>query len=371
MLTLRDFCKVTFWLAVCTFVSMFFAFSAFGQDSAAIAGLAPDSGTLIQQALVALAQAWSVGPWYVALIGSIVIVVNLYKSDTVGSLIPEKFQFHTLPIWGQLVVVAVAAVLSAIAAKVGLGLSIGATIAVGLGSGIAAALAHRTVLQPAGNIVARVASPGITRAVSLIARPSQFEMMKTFGVDCVVTNDGKSGKGISNIKLPLLILAVLISLMLAHKARAETISSFQDEYLQGTGGTKINARACTEAAAFRNTGWINVRLQREVVFDIDFVDADSSATNLTVACETARTNAGAVGSGRYLPVALSTSVAGVTTLTRDTRIIVATTGAGPGTSKWTLSFSRIPAPWINCVFTCGAGGAAADNMTVYARGISP
>lgn len=173
-----------------------------------------------------------------------------------------------------------------------------------------------------------------------------------------------------------IVLAVGAALMWGRLAHAETIQSSQDPslFLSGagvTGGTKLNGVACTAAAASRWTGWIYVQLQSNLVLDFDFVDGDASAANLGWRCETSRSNATANDAGRDLPIDVSTSAAGVTTFMPASWVWVATTGGPPGTSRGTLTIANIPAPFINCLATCGAGGDAGDTITAFARGTSP
>lgn len=117
----------------------------------------------------------------------------------------------------------------------------------------------------------------------------------------------------------------------------------------------INGVDCTQAAANRWTGWLQVSDKRNVVFDVDFTDADSSAASLDVTCETSTSSATAQGAGRDLPVITSTAATGVNSMTISTWRWVSTTGGAPGTSSFVLYIQNIPAPWLACLFTCGAG----------------
>ncbi len=161
-------------------------------------------------------------------------------------------------------------------------------------------------------------------------------------------------------------VAILTTYKLAH-AQTTSIVSTQDA-TTATFGAKLTGVLCNAAAASRWTGWINVSSKRNVVFDIDFVDADASGA-LTVRCETSRVNTTTADAGRDLPVMYSTASTGISLLTTSTYQFVSTAGANPGTSSWVLYIENIPAPWIECLVTCG--GAAADNITVFARGINP
>lgn len=174
------------------------------------------------------------------------------------------------------------------------------------------------------------------------------------------------------------LVAMLFALLAVRQARAQnvTIVSSQNTTLSGTGGAKLTSVACTAAAASRWTGWINVSTQRNLVLDVDFVDANASAASLDVRCETSRDSVTAADAGRDLPVLFATSTttpAGVSRITQSTYSWVATdtTTTNPGTSSFVLYIENIPAPFIECLFTCGAGGAAADNVTVFARGVNP
>lgn len=161
-------------------------------------------------------------------------------------------------------------------------------------------------------------------------------------------------------------------------AQNVSLLSRQDIGLSGTGGAKIAAGACNAAAAVRWTGWINVSIQRNIVLDIDFVDADASSTSLDVTCESSRVNTTAQGAGRDLPVITATSNAAVTRGTstipfQHTWSFVAPNNvvANPGTFSTVLFIENIPAPFIACLFVCAGVPAAADTITVFARGVNP
>lgn len=165
-----------------------------------------------------------------------------------------------------------------------------------------------------------------------------------------------------------LLAAALI--FVAIKATAQTVYTKQDENLQTTGGLKLTSVPCTIGAASRWTGWILVSTMRSIALDVDFVDASASAASLDMRCETSRVNTTPYDSGRDLGVLVST-VNGVTTSVPSSWSQKNAALGPPGTSGWTWSVTNIPAPWINCLFTCGAGGAADDNITVFVRGIVP
>lgn len=156
------------------------------------------------------------------------------------------------------------------------------------------------------------------------------------------------------------------------EAQAQTIYSRQDTSLNTTGGTKLSAVACTAVDALRWTGWLQVDTYRNASFDIDFVDGDASAANLTVRCESSRSSATVADAGRDLPIIVSTATTGINTLVPQAQWrYVSSTGAAPGTFSTTLYISNIPAPFVECLFTCGAGALAADTITVFARGVTP
>lgn len=156
-------------------------------------------------------------------------------------------------------------------------------------------------------------------------------------------------------------------------AQSTAIVSTQTD-LNGLVSPIINGALCTGAAATRWTGWIKVVNQRNIVFDVDFLDANASAASLDVTCETSRSTATAQGAGRTLPVIWQTSTTGtvgVSSMSQSLWRWLSTSGGAPGTSAFPLYIENIPAPLIACLFTCGAGGAAADTITVFARGINP
>lgn len=143
---------------------------------------------------------------------------------------------------------------------------------------------------------------------------------------------------------------------------------------QSTTTVRIDPAAvdCASAAGARWTGWIAVSQWRNVVFDITFVDANSSAASLDVRCETTTNSGSAADSEKDLPVIVSTASTGTSVIVpAGTWSYRSTTGAAPGSFESTLYIENIPAPFIECLFTCGAGGAAADTIGVNSRTITP
>lgn len=173
------------------------------------------------------------------------------------------------------------------------------------------------------------------------------------------------------------IVLVLLGGSAVALAQNVSIVSSQDTTMPvagvNTGGTKLAAVACNVAAASRWTGWINVSQKRNIVFDVSFVDANASAAAVDVRCEASTSNATVADAGFDLPTVYATTTAApvaISSMAAGTwRWVDATTGANPGTSAFELYIENIPAPFIECLFVCG--GAAADNITVFARGVNP
>lgn len=320
----------------------------------------------ITQAVALLGELWSQWRWWGLLVGVVIVGVNTYK--LAENVLPEAIRFSRLRLRWQLVIVALAAGLATGVAKLGAGMTLAASIVAGIVAALGAAGLHAGALKPAAQaLLPRVTDPKMRYAMSLVFNPGTGKSTLAPPSSSATTGE----RGAVNVRVLVAVLVAAGLLGVAAVVRAQTVYSKQDTSLTGTGGSKLAAVACTAAAAARWTGWISVATQREVVFDVDFVDADASAASLDVRCETSRTSATAADAGRELPVITATSAAGVSSMTRDSRSWVSTTGGAPGTSSFTVTFANIPAPWINCLWTCGAGGAAADTITVYARGITP
>lgn len=163
-----------------------------------------------------------------------------------------------------------------------------------------------------------------------------------------------------------LISFLLASLAWANFASAQSVTLNSAQTLTTA---RLTAVACNAAAAARWTGWIPVSTQRNVVFDVDFVDANASAASVDVRCEGSTSASTVADAGRDLPVITATATTGISLITISTLSWVATGGGAPGTSSYELYIENIPAPFVECLFTCG--GAAADNITVASRGINP
>lgn len=157
---------------------------------------------------------------------------------------------------------------------------------------------------------------------------------------------------------------------IAHSQSTVAIVSSQNNSTAQGFGVKLNAVGCN-AGTLLWTGWTNVTGQRNIVYDVALVDANSDETSLDVRCETSTTDTTAVDAGFDLPVITSTASTGVNSLTLNTWSWVAVGGGAPGTSKFELYIENIPAPFIECLFTCQGAKAAADTVTARARGINP
>lgn len=166
------------------------------------------------------------------------------------------------------------------------------------------------------------------------------------------------------------LAVILVAFFSVSRVEAQTVYNLQKTTGGGL-GAKLAAVACNAAPGSRWTGWIQVDTFGRSTLDIDFVDADSDETSLDMRCETTRDSSIANDAGRDLPVIVSTASTGVNTLTQSTWRWVSTTGGAPGSSQYTITVSNIPAPFINCLFTCQGVVEAADTITVFARALTP
>ena len=140
-----------------------------------------------------------------------------------------------------------------------------------------------------------------------------------------------------------------------------------------TYGTKIDGLALTSG---RYTGWIDTGVVRAVIFDIDFTDANSSCTAVKMVCETSQVATTTNGAGRdyHGPTTCSggSCFSEPKTWCDGTNAACGVgAGSAPGSSAWTWVVDNVPGPWLNCYFTATGTPAAADVLTVYARGVSP
>jgi len=162
-------------------------------------------------------------------------------------------------------------------------------------------------------------------------------------------------------QLLLTIAATVAAVSLGSVVVATPVEYVRDESAAQDRGTKISGLGLDSA---RWTGWINTSNMRSIAFDIDFTDANSSVTAVTMVCETSRSSATANDAGRDIhTVSISSG-----TITSSVATWTYTTG---GSKAWTWTVSNIPAGWLNCEFDATGTPAAADVITVYARGISP
>ncbi len=158
-------------------------------------------------------------------------------------------------------------------------------------------------------------------------------------------------------------LFVLIgALCLAPKALAQTYYRVEDANtaIGLNRGQKITALTC---AAGRWTGWINVKNWRALVLEITN-PTYGAATSVDVRCESSQSSATADDAGEDIHVIVSTAATGVSTTEIDTR-----RNNVSATERWDVTFTNIPAPWINCNVICPAG--TTDTVSVFARVVTP
>jgi hypothetical protein len=155
----------------------------------------------------------------------------------------------------------------------------------------------------------------------------------------------------------------------ADSASGQAVYSTQDSNLGGTGGVKING-ATTTCAAPHWTGWIRVPNMRSIVYDVDYTvgGAGTAPTGWTATCETSRLSTTVAGTGRRLPTVATTCAAHACTGDMGSMTWARISAV---TEYWTFTVDNIPAPYIECLFTCTGAPDADDNLTVYARGITP
>lgn len=155
------------------------------------------------------------------------------------------------------------------------------------------------------------------------------------------------------------LLAFLVA-SLSVAAYGDTVEITKIE-TRATYGTKINGLALTSA---RWTGWIDTGIVRAVAFDIAFTDANASVTTVDMVCETSRS-------------ATTTNDAGYDLHSQDcaagacVSYIRSWSYTTAGSKSWTWVVDAIPAPWLNCKLSATGTPAAADVITVYARGLTP
>ena len=138
---------------------------------------------------------------------------------------------------------------------------------------------------------------------------------------------------------------------------------------------RIDALALTSA---RWTGWMDAGDKRSVALQIDFTDANSSCTAVSLVCETSRVASTAPDSGADMHVLVcgdgGVCVSTPMTLCYGTDAACGITGGGnaaPGSKIWTWTIANIPDQWVNCKVSASGTPAAADVLTVYETGITP
>lgn len=162
------------------------------------------------------------------------------------------------------------------------------------------------------------------------------------------------------------IITMFLLLACAQTLAASTvIENRKDADLYGTGGTVVDDLALTST---RYTGWINVSQMAKIVFEISLTDANSSVAAVQMKCWGESDASTANGSG-YRAQAIS--VAAGTANSYDAVWDKGTLEGAPGTSEWSWIFDNLTHPYVNCSLEATSGAAAADKISVVARGRTP
>lgn len=126
-----------------------------------------------------------------------------------------------------------------------------------------------------------------------------------------------------------------------------------------TGGTLISAAAFN---AGNWGGWVYSERQAAICFDILYTR--STATGVTMRCETSQLSSTA-NDGGYDLHAIDVGAGTANSY------LVTWTYTGSATARWTWCVDDPPGRFLNCLFDDVASGGANDLLTVVARGVSP
>lgn len=137
---------------------------------------------------------------------------------------------------------------------------------------------------------------------------------------------------------------------------------FKDDASSGF-GTVIDGEGLDSA---QWTGWIPAHKYRSIAFDFTFTDANDSVTAVTMVCETEADGTTANDSGKELHILYDSATQGTSDSLQHTWSNATTNG-----EEWTWTVSNLPAPYLNCKIDATGTPAAADVVTVVARGITP
>jgi hypothetical protein len=131
-----------------------------------------------------------------------------------------------------------------------------------------------------------------------------------------------------------------------------------------TDGVCINDEALTSAQV---TGWIPIREYRAITFGIKLTDANNSVTAVTMDCETSNLNSTTTNAGYDVCVAVSTSLAGTSTIVCPHLWSIANAYA----DYFNLTVDNLNADYIQCSFAGTGTPAAADTIHVRMLKKSP
>ena len=159
-------------------------------------------------------------------------------------------------------------------------------------------------------------------------------------------------------------------------ASGQSVYETQDTYLHASNTTQLLCITpgtlidCTNVAAHPLAD-LNVVNMQALVIDVDVTDADSLAAYFQLSCQSSAQPSVGGAQLRDLPVITQTDANGVSYLEKDVRRWYGAGYTHPGTSHFTATFANVPAPWLTCTLSCGAGGTSAVKLRACARGRTP
>lgn len=167
-----------------------------------------------------------------------------------------------------------------------------------------------------------------------------------------------------------LILALFFALMpsanstVVDTKRDACLAYYNNNVPLCSGGLKVNNEPLNAGTVY--TGWFFLDPDSGGLDDVLLyvTHTYSAATDVTLQCWSDLTSGGAGGSGYELPFCSATGTSAVTCGLGGATVV---TGA---TKSFTLTFTNVPGPWVQCGITA-TGADANDLAKIIVHGVTP
>lgn len=167
-------------------------------------------------------------------------------------------------------------------------------------------------------------------------------------------------------------LLLLVGVLTAMDAFAETVSISKDQYMGGDSAYITNGDLTAPVAG----PWLPVGSLRTVTLTLELTDANDSVVSVDVYCHTTNDSADAVGTGNHIQGVSAATVSASHKLVATLYDMVwkkPDLDMAGVSGKWEVSVSNIPQSFASCTVALGFGvwDAGTDKIDVVVEGVTP